>query len=109
MKYTAARKIINGTDKAELIAGYAMLFEAALIAGAGRDERETRVALCPGMAWRGVAALGLVVWLVTLIRWDWPAGTEEQRLTILANIAYGELVWRRWLRLACPFGTQSET
>lgn len=32
-KYTAARKIINGTDKAELIAGYAMLFEAALIAG----------------------------------------------------------------------------
>lgn len=32
-QYTAARRIINGTDKAELIAGYAMLFEAALIAG----------------------------------------------------------------------------
>ena len=43
------------------------------------------------IAWLGggVAALGLVVWLVTLIRWDWPVGTEEQRLTILANIAYG--------------------
>jgi hypothetical protein len=27
--------------------------------------------------------------MITLIRWDWPAGTEEQRLTILGNISYG--------------------
>lgn len=35
--YVNARRIINGTDKADLIAGYAQKFEAALIAaGAGR-------------------------------------------------------------------------
>ncbi len=32
-QYTEARRIINGTDKAALIAGYAMQFEAALIKG----------------------------------------------------------------------------
>ncbi|HYD26951.1 hypothetical protein [Brevundimonas sp.] len=31
--YVAARRIINGTDKADLIAGYALVFEAALKAG----------------------------------------------------------------------------
>lgn len=31
--FKAARRIINGTDKAELIAGYAMQFQAALQAG----------------------------------------------------------------------------
>lgn len=31
--YVAARRIINGTDKAELIAGYARDFETALVAG----------------------------------------------------------------------------
>lgn len=32
-QFTAARRIINGTDKAALIAGYAMQFQAALQAG----------------------------------------------------------------------------
>ena len=32
-QYTAARRIINGTDRAGLIAGYALQFEAALVAG----------------------------------------------------------------------------
>lgn len=32
-QYTAARRIINGTDRAALIAGYALQFEAALIVG----------------------------------------------------------------------------
>lgn len=32
-QFTAARRIINGTDKANLIAGYAMAFQAALVAG----------------------------------------------------------------------------
>jgi hypothetical protein len=32
-QFTAARRIINGTDKASLIAGYAMQFQAALVAG----------------------------------------------------------------------------
>lgn len=32
-QYQAARRIINGTDKAALIAGYAMQFEAALVKG----------------------------------------------------------------------------
>lgn len=32
-QYTAARRIINGTDKADLIAGYAEKFQAALEAG----------------------------------------------------------------------------
>ena len=43
-----------------------------------------------GIAWLGggVASLAFVAWLVTLIRWDWPAGTESQRLAILGNIAY---------------------
>jgi putative chitinase len=31
--FTAARRIINGTDKAALIAGYALQFQAALVAG----------------------------------------------------------------------------
>lgn len=31
--YVGARRIINGQDKAELIAGYALSFEAALVAG----------------------------------------------------------------------------
>lgn len=37
----------------------------------------------------GVASAAILIWMITLIRWDWPAGTEEQRLTILGNIAYG--------------------
>ena len=37
----------------------------------------------------GVASAVILIWMITLIRWDWPAGTEEQRLTILGNIAYG--------------------
>lgn len=37
----------------------------------------------------GVASGFILIWMITLIRWDWPAGTEEQRLTILGNIAYG--------------------
>lgn len=32
-QYQAARRIINGTDRAALIAGYAMQFEAALVKG----------------------------------------------------------------------------
>jgi putative chitinase len=32
-QYTAARRIINGTDRAALIAGYALQFESALVAG----------------------------------------------------------------------------
>jgi hypothetical protein len=32
-QFTAARRIINGTDKASLIAGYAIAFQAALVAG----------------------------------------------------------------------------
>lgn len=46
-----------------------------------------------GVAWLagGVAALFMSIWLVTLIRWDWPAGTEAQRLTILGNALYGVL------------------
>lgn len=39
----------------------------------------------------GVAACAVSIWLVTLIRWDWPDGTEEQRLTILGNALYGTL------------------
>jgi hypothetical protein len=37
----------------------------------------------------GVAAGGMAVWLVTLIRWDWPAERAEQQLTILGNALYG--------------------
>ncbi len=37
----------------------------------------------------GVAAGGMAVWLVTLIRWDWPADRAEQQLTILGNALYG--------------------
>ncbi len=37
----------------------------------------------------GIASGVILIWMITLIRWDWPAGTEEQRLTILGNIAYG--------------------
>jgi hypothetical protein len=32
-KFTSARRIINGIDRAELVAGYAMSFQAALVAG----------------------------------------------------------------------------
>lgn len=40
----------------------------------------------------GVAAGGLAVWLVTLIRWDWPADRAEQQLTILGNALYGMIL-----------------
>jgi len=32
-KFTSARRIINGIDRAEVVAGYAMSFQAALVAG----------------------------------------------------------------------------
>ncbi|WP_199860935.1 lysozyme family protein [Sphingomonas aurantiaca] len=32
-KFTSARRIINGIDRAEMVAGYAMSFQAALVAG----------------------------------------------------------------------------
>ncbi len=43
------------------------------------------------LAWLGggIAAGGLVIWLITLIRWDWPASRAEQQLTILGNLSYG--------------------
>jgi hypothetical protein len=31
----------------------------------------------------------IVVWLITLVRWNWPATRAEQQLTILGNLAYG--------------------
>lgn len=36
----------------------------------------------------GVAFTVLSVWLVTLIRYDWPTGTEAQRLGILGTALY---------------------
>lgn len=36
----------------------------------------------------GVAFTGLSIWLVTLIRYDWPTGTEAQRLGILGTALY---------------------
>jgi hypothetical protein len=44
-----------------------------------------------GLAWLGggMAAGAMAIWLVTLIRWDWPADRAEQQLTILANALYG--------------------
>lgn len=36
-QFTAARRVINGTDRAALIAGYAEMFQAALQAGQWRD------------------------------------------------------------------------
>jgi hypothetical protein len=46
-----------------------------------------------GIAWLagGIASFGFAAWLVTLIRWDWAAGTEAQRLSILGNALYGVL------------------
>lgn len=37
----------------------------------------------------GIAAGGMAVWLITLVRWDWPADRAEQQLTILGNALYG--------------------
>ena len=36
----------------------------------------------------GIALTAMSVWLVTLIRFGWPAGTEEQRLGILGIALY---------------------
>ena len=46
-----------------------------------------------GIAWLagGIAACLFSAWLVTLIRWDWPADTNAQRLAILGNALYGTL------------------
>ena len=43
-----------------------------------------------GVAWLlgGVAALAVSLWLVTLIRWGWPADRAEQQLAILGNALY---------------------
>lgn len=40
-----------------------------------------------GVAWLGggIAAFALAVWLIVLIRWDWSAATESQRLDILGK------------------------
>lgn len=44
-----------------------------------------------GLAWLGggMAAGAMAIWLVTLIRWDWPADRADQQLTILGNALYG--------------------
>lgn len=44
-----------------------------------------------GIAWLGggIFAGVFAIWLVTLIRWDWPADRAEQQLTILGNALYG--------------------
>ena len=46
------------------------------------------------VAWLGggVASCAFAVWLVTLIRWDWPADRAEQQLTILGNALTGALI-----------------
>jgi hypothetical protein len=36
----------------------------------------------------GVALTAMSIWLVVLVRYDWPAGTEEQRLGILGVALY---------------------
>ncbi len=36
----------------------------------------------------GVFLTGFAIWLVWLVRYDWPAGTEEQRLGILGVALY---------------------
>lgn len=47
-----------------------------------------------GIAWLGggVASCAFAVWLVTLIRWDWPADRAEQQLAILGNALTGALI-----------------
>ncbi|QJQ31833.1 hypothetical protein GV829_04690 [Sphingomonas lacunae] len=46
-----------------------------------------------GLAWLGggVAAFGLAIWLIVLIRWDWPAATAAQRLDILGKGLFAAL------------------
>lgn len=46
-----------------------------------------------GIAWLGggIASCALAIWLVTLIRWDWPADRAEQQLAILGNALIGAL------------------
>lgn len=46
------------------------------------------------LAWLGggVASCAFAVWLVTLIRWDWPADRAEQQLSILGNALIGALI-----------------
>lgn len=45
------------------------------------------------VAWMGAAvvATGITLWLVSLIRWGWPADLAAQQLTILGNALYGAL------------------
>ena len=47
-----------------------------------------------GIAWLGggIASCAFAVWLVTLIRWDWPADRAEQQLAILGNALIACLV-----------------
>ena len=44
-----------------------------------------------GIAWLGggIASCAFAIWLVTLIRWDWPADRAEQQLAILGNALIG--------------------
>ena len=46
------------------------------------------------LAWLGggIASCAFAVWLVTLIRWDWPADRAEQQLAILGNALTGALI-----------------
>ncbi len=46
------------------------------------------------LAWLGggVAMTALAVWLVVLVRWDWPAATAPQRLEILGNALLASLL-----------------
>lgn len=46
------------------------------------------------IAWLGggVASCAFAIWLVTLIRWDWPADRAEQQLAILGNALTASLI-----------------
>lgn len=43
-----------------------------------------------GLLWMGagIAAGGFAAWLISSIRWGWPAERAEQQLTILGNALY---------------------
>ena len=43
-----------------------------------------------GLGWlgSGIAACGLAVWLIMLIRWDWPSDRAEQQIAILGNALF---------------------
>lgn len=92
--YLGARRIINGTDKAQLIAGYAEVFERALQAAGVSEAPSTTAkpepppaAKKPGLAGQKAPAISLIGIAIAALAYWWAEVT--QRVVDFFNAMFG--------------------